>query len=381
MILYSLISNRGGMLRVVESLEEVFRYLPENFPLKIIIMGEDQPFETEDKRFIFFQTDDVSTPNASRKSLVTIRKQIFEMFKDQHIDWLIADFMTLPCFKDLNVKICYDVHFLGRPFFEAFSRQKKMEIINDFTNQALTLALDLQHLSFIKFEAGLMAKAQRFIVNSQSTRKSLEKDYKDVIEGKLIEYIPVSTNLEVEVKEKEITYRDGFYFHARFHPQKGIHFLLNLDWNGLGLTMRGFEKTILNEKNNAYLASRSILGLPWTNDSAAIRAELLTHEFVLFPSIYEPWGLSLQEALALGKICIANRCESGHEEQIVDGVNGFLVDFAASNILEKLKEIKGMSSENKARISMNAKKSAQLGHDKRNQMLANYLMRLKLLPV
>jgi glycosyltransferase involved in cell wall biosynthesis len=44
-------------------------------------------------------------------------------------------------------------------------------------------------------------------------------------------------------------------------------------------------------------------------------------KYMVFPSLYEPWGLSLNEGLASGKICVASMT-SGHFEQIKDKKNG-----------------------------------------------------------
>jgi glycosyltransferase involved in cell wall biosynthesis len=379
MIIYSLVCNRGGMLRVVESLNGIFDLLPDNFPLKIVIMGEEKPFEFNDARYIWFSTDDVSTPLAARESFKKIKEDIYDAFKSEKVDWIIADFMTLACFEKIEAKICYDIHFLGRPFFEAFSRQKNMVSIDQFSQDGLTLALHLQHLGFIKNESMLMKKASSFIVNSLSSKKSLENDYIDVSRGKEITFIPVSTDLKIDLDE-QVEKQKGFYFHARYHPQKGIHFLLSINWNSVGakLILRGIESSFLTDKNKNILAEKGIDARPWSSDSSVIRKELMSYEFILFPSIYEPWGLSLQEALALGKICIAHRCDSGHEEQITDGDNGFLLDFSAPDIAQKLQEILTMSDDRKLKMSERAKKRSNLGHQIRQQALAEFIKKLSL---
>ena len=376
MIIYSLICNKGGMLRVVESLEKIFDYLPPNFPLKIIIIGEEKPFEMHDERFIWFESDDVSTATASRKSLVRISQEIKVMFEGQKVDWIITDFMTLDCFRHIDAKICYDVHFLGRPFFNSFSKQKDLSIVSEFTGDKLIYALHVQHLKFLKFEAKLMDKASCFIVNSESSRRSLLTEYKDVTQGKEMTLIPVSTQLEEQEMEKPKILKKGFYFHARFHPQKGVHFLLQQNWSELGLTMRGIDPSYFKETNLNFLKERSIEALPWTNDSSIIRDEILSYEFVLFPSIYEPWGLSLQEALSLGKICIAHKCHSGHEEQITHGLNGFLLDFAADNLMSELERIKNLPSTVKDKIQINAAKMSKQGHGDRQKMLSVFFEKL-----
>lgn len=376
MIIYSLISNHGGMLRVVESLESIFNVLPKDFPLKVFIFSNKPPFEFKSDRFVWFLLEDVDDPHFAT-TLETLNKQVKDYLQDTKVDWIVGDFMTLDFFRGIEAKICYDIHFLGRPFFEALSKAKNVDIMDKFSGKNLVLSLHMQHLFFIQFESRFMRRAKRFLVNSVSSHHSLINQYADVSADKPITYIPVSSKLE-EVDEKNVEKLSGLYFHGRFHPQKGIHFLLGQDWSDLPLTMRGFETKYLTEESLDWLNQRGITGLPWTSDSAQIRRELLSHDIVLFPSIYEPWGLSLQEALAMGKICVANTCHSGHEEQIHHGINGFLIDFSRPYFKEEIKQISLLPGNIKQRIREEAIKRSKLGHQDRLEKLKDLLVELNL---
>ena len=374
MIIYGLICNRGGMLRVAESLAGVFQGLPNDFPLKVFIFSEEKPFEFTSDRFVWFQIENIEESHLEL-SVTRLRQEIKSYLDGQKVDWIIADFMTLELFKELDAKICYDVHFLGRPFFESLSRYTNMHIVDEISGKNFILSLHLQHLSFVKFESRLMKRASRFIVNSESSMKSLMNSYQDVCSGKKINYVPVSSDLVI-TQNVPVIPGSGLYFHGRFHPQKGLHFLINETWHDLPLTIRGFEEQYLTKSTLDLFLQQGITPLPWTNDSKIIHRELLEHELILFPSIYEPWGLSLQEALSLGKICIAHFSQSGHEEQITNGVNGFLIDFSKPDFKEKILQIYFLPENEKTRISNNAKAGTQLGHEKRNDALRDLLIDL-----
>lgn len=375
MIIYSLISNRGGMLRVAESLAQIFDHLPEGFPLEVFIFSEEPPFAFESKNFKWFQLENSEEAHLL-KTMKRIRAQVKEVIAGREVKWLVADFMTLDFFDGIETQVCYDVHFLGRPFFDALSKTKNAQIMDDVTSKNFVLSLHVQHFPFVKFEAKHMRRASCFIVNSETSRRDLITLYADVASDKEIDYIPVSSSLKYH-DVPALVAESGLYFHGRYHPQKGLHFLLQQDWQDLPLTLRGFEENFLNPENTKFLKSKGINTLPWTFDSALIHREIMEHELILFPSIYEPWGLSLQEALALGKLCVAHRCNSGHEEQITHGENGFLLDFSAADLKDRLKEIVQLDVSIKERIKKRAKEGSHLGHEKRLQALKKFLLKLR----
>lgn len=373
MIIYSLVCNEGGMLRVVESLENLFLALPDDFPLRVFIFSSTKPKFIIDERFVWFPHR-VDPKKKWLDEIADLQALIHAYLNGQAVDWIIGDFMTLDFYKGMSAKICYDVHFLGRPFYKALSESKGVVVLDEFHRNHFVLQLQYKQFSFLKDEFAHMRSASCFIVNSKYSERNLLEDYQDVSAGKPITYIPVSTNLEL--KEESSHVNGVLYFHGRFHPQKGIHFLFNRNWDKTPITIRGFEEPYFTEDRVQWLKNKNISILPWTGDSAQLHRELMGHQAVIFPSIYEPWGLSLQEALALGKICIANRCNGGHEEQITDGVNGFLVDFAKDDIQEKIQEILNLDKRVLEQISLSAKASSKLGHEDRIECLKKFLLEL-----
>src|SRR5690606_1126218 len=144
---------------------------------------------------------------------------------------------------------------------------------------------------FVKFEAKHMRRASRFIVNSETSRRDLLTLYADVASGKEIDYIPVSSSLKKQ-DFPSLVEESGLYFHGRYHPQKGLHFLLQQDWQDLQLTLRGFEESFLNPETIKCLRSKGINAFPWTFASSLIHRLIMEHELLLFPPVYEPWVLS-----------------------------------------------------------------------------------------
>lgn len=58
-------------------------------------------------------------------------------------------------------------------------------------------------------------------------------------------------------------------------------------------------------------------------------------KYCVFPSIYEPYGLALNEAMAMGKICIISNDRSGMHEQVSEHKNnGIVFDFRRHSVIE-----------------------------------------------
>jgi len=57
-------------------------------------------------------------------------------------------------------------------------------------------------------------------------------------------------------------------------------------------------------------------------------------KYCVFPSIYEPYGLALNEAMSMGKICIVSNDVTGMREQVDNfGNNGIIFDFRNDSIV------------------------------------------------
>ena len=103
------------------------------------------------------------------------------------------------------------------------------------------------------------------------------------------------------------------------------------------------------------MLKKNIHFLPWSNEQDDLISELAQFDFILCPSIYEPYGLALTEALMLGKICICHDNQSGHNEQVEHMRNGFIIDMKKSDWVDRIKEITQIDRDVLETISMNAK--------------------------
>lgn len=374
MMIYSLVCNQGGMLRVVESLREIYNHLPPSFPLKIFLFAKKPLEHFHDERFVWFDFELTSATDWKAVS-ERLKSEIKASLGGKQVDWIIGDFMTLSFYEGITARKSYDIHFLGRPFHRALSSYPDTIKLDDFHKNHFVLSLLMNEFSFLKTEYNLMKDATEFVVNSHSSHNDLTKFYQDVTKDKPVTFIPVSSELNA-FSESIQSPRQGLYFHGRFHPQKGIHFLFQQDWRDFPLTIRGFESALLTPDRLAWASTRGITLLPWVQDSSIIYKEIKLHQASLFPSIYEPFGLSLQEALALGQICIAHRCQGGHEEQIEDGVNGFLLDFNRPDLKREIQRILSLPEEHLKLIRQEAIRRARLGHSERSKTLADYFQAL-----
>jgi len=119
---------------------------------------------------------------------------------------------------------------------------------------------------------------------------------------------------------------EGALFAGRLSPEKGIATLLKA-WNVLDYPLRiaGDGPTLVEMRRNAP-ASAAFLG--WQSHEEILK-RLRESAFFVFPSEgYEGFGLSLLEAMALGKAIIASDL-GPRREMIEDGVSGLL--FEAGN--------------------------------------------------
>lgn len=372
MIVYTMVSNNGGMLRVAESAIAIHAQLKNSVEIKIFIFSQ-RPLEGNDHPdIIWIDWNEIENPYSKEK--IEHYREIIRSKIPSKVDYLIGDYMTLAYFDFVEAKIIYDVHVLGKPLYAAIKSNPGIHSLDKITSTPITTLIDAQEFHFLKFENRFISKAHRFIINSHNSGRFLKDLYTDEVEGKAMDYIPVASELKTTSKKFDKTI--DVYFFGRFHPVKGFHLMFAQDWKDHPLCIRGLDSRVLSESSRDMLKTHSINVSAWAWDSTRLVEELLSSRLVIFPSIYEPWGLALQEALALGCICLANKNNSGHEEQIEDGVNGFLVDMKSPDWFKRVSEVLALPEQALNEISNMAKQRSKLGHLSRTDGFVDYIKQL-----
>lgn len=202
----------------------------------------------------------------------------------------------------------------------------------------------------------------RLVINSKTSLAGLKKHYSHVLNSPYLVSPPGAHN-DFFIDQPVQKIKKTLYF-GRLNSQKNIHSLQKcpppMEWS-LSIVGDDFSSKFKFEQAN-------ICRLPWQNRKEIIHL-LKTHMICLFPSHYEPWGLSLNESLAAGKICVAQKGAGGHEEQIEHGINGFLIDFDKTNFWEQLDEIFNLSIHHLSLISSRAQESARKWDDHFNELI------------
>ncbi len=368
--LFSCVINNGGMRRIAQW---TMRYSEEFDDVFFVIFSPDK-IKTN-KNLMHVQMDEFNntfTEEVIAKYQATLKTQLGH----RKFSFKIADYMTLAYIDFIKIPTVYDTHILGKPLHDSILKTSKLQKFDGvFFKNAITSMIDLMSFSFLRFENSWIKVSGAYVTNSKITSEHLKKYYKDQIENKTIFHIPLPGAAEKkdlsEYSQRKFKY--DIYTFARVHPQKGFHFILNNDWSKTGLTIRGLDINLLTSEGEAFLAQKNITNLNWTNSQSQLERDILSSRFILFPSIYEPFGLALQEALSLGAICICHKNNSGHEEQITHGINGFLVDMESEDWILIFEELKQMETSKLDEISLNAIKSANFGDTNRNQSFRAFI--------
>ena len=246
------------------------------------------------------------------------------------IDSIVVDYYTYDHFRNIDVKLIGDVHYLIKPS-HSFETPKH-EIYENEISKNIEIFMNVEKLKKERQERRFITACEKIIVNSNYTLDLLQQYYATEIKQKTIEVINVSP---VVGRNHEVIKTDSqdIIYHGRFNMVKRIDHLIELG-------------KIIDQKIHLYGASpemkeildkkkyKNIVIHNWVTD---IDSTLLMHNVHIFPSMYEPWGLALTKSMAMGAICIANSNAGGHRLQIKDKEDGFLVDF--THDLKAIKDI------------------------------------------
>lgn len=173
---------------------------------------------------------------------------------------------------------------------------------------------------------GMVDIADYVVHNSSATREDVAEEIPQV--DLKSSAIPLGVDKAVYKPMPNLGSKIILYM-GRLDQQKGIsQFLENVKANYETLKQNGFQVWVVGdgqefEKPARFSVAGMIKMFGRLSDEEKMKA-LQAAEYMVFPSVYEPYGLALNEGLATGKICIASDL-GGHKEQIKNKKNGILV--------------------------------------------------------
>ncbi len=164
------------------------------------------------------------------------------------------------------------------------------------------------------------------------------------------EYFTGISNPSFEIKREF----KKLLFVGRFVEVKGLDLLLKAwsqipDKNGWRLTLVG-EGPLKNElKYSADVEIKDFMN----NENLII--EMRNSDCFILPSIFEPWGVVIHEAVASGLPVIATNICGAVPHFVINNFNGLVVEPKVESILRALRKLIAMSSVELERFSKNSK--------------------------
>lgn len=370
MIIYATFSNQGGMKRVAEAqlqqqfLDDVYFFL--------FCEKKPDPLPANHFWIKWRNVGNIFSPEQVEKIISEIKRTLPDYKK---IKYVIGDYFTLPYFHSFDVQFIYDCHSLSLPLHQKLQEDMSFLTLDKLTKFPTSGVIRLSQIQYSKAEYSWLKKSIAFISNSKNTTRYLRELYPEAVGDKPIFEIPVISFIKPPAKVPAVD--RPFFAFSRWHPQKGYHLLFTHNWLYTPLYIRGINPQEFLDDGIAELKARGIHLLSWSDDSESLASELLSAEVILFPAIYEPYGLALEEALSLGCLCVANKNDSGHEEQITHGYNGIILDFTSSNFLQELMAIYEMEPEAKKIIKERARTTQRASLQDRQDKLLRLFQWLK----
>lgn len=293
-----------------------------------------------------------SPPPYFLSSIMSLIGELHEAWGIEQViypDFLFHQTIDLHWFKENNIKRVMFIHLLNRGMLNAMLKQpfygKLIDSVNYLTNS-----------SFLEWT--MIKESDSYICNSKITEYDLKRYYPEEVYGKPILTAPLG------IKKENFPFspasNGSWMFFGRLSAQKGV-FYITKDivgkedrykqnppiFAGEGELESGIIKAWFYDKTVTYAGSLS---------QPELIKKLNSVQFCVFPSIYEPWGQVITEAMSMGKICIVQSGANGMTEQIKDGYNGFHFDFKEGSIIDFIDSLKGKDL---SHIAQNAHTSAR----------------------
>jgi glycosyltransferase involved in cell wall biosynthesis len=252
-------------------------------------------------------------------------------------DYLMENYLEKCGLKQRGIKKILFVHLLYRGLMDCFTKEP-------YFQSHISTGMDyLATIAFLEWKA--VMTCDTIICNSQFTRDQVERFYYDCnLQDKEIITAPLGIDVE-SVPYLPATDSGKWAYFGRLETQKGMvwlekDFKLNPDsYLANPLLVCG-----AGSQDGKYMAAHMFDG--FVDYRGNLKKEelwlvLCNVKYCIFPSIYEPWGLALTEALAMGKICIISHKASGMLEQVEHMDNGLIFNFQKRSIVKYIELLEG----------------------------------------
>ena len=231
------------------------------------------------------------------------------------------EFYFFKYFLKTDIEKIYFVRSLSKPLLKALKNHSS-------TSSQYDSSIFMEERR-LRTESLVIDQADSYIVDSFFSKKMLKKHYQK--EGVYISGV-IKTDCFSRVKMPQFDLLTAYYI-GRTDWQKGLQRIKNPSFFKF-LIIGG---QILTKGGVSHLSNAKHLG--WMKfDQYVPMIEKIP--FALFPHLWESNGLTVQEAMTMGKIVIVQEGSGGLEESVQNGFNGFTFDFGIKqdweNFLKKL---------------------------------------------
>jgi glycosyltransferase involved in cell wall biosynthesis len=272
-------------------------------------------------------------------------KKIFVIYISRDSAQRTSDFVELGC--KFEYEVLNDEPFEARNKYRSILNLKKA-LKNKKAKNLLISGWDLAEFWYLAF----FAKAKQKSLAIESTmyesrvdglRGFIKKVFlsamdKVYVSGKLSEDIVLKLGFSKDViltygvgiinkplvTEYDRMYKKRYLYLGRLSEEKNLKMLIEafneLPDFSLSIYGNGTQRSELEE-----MAEGSNISFSEHIDNKELHSIFAEHDFLILPSITEPWGLVVEEALYFGlPVVVSNRC--GSSVLIENGVNGLIID-------------------------------------------------------
>jgi len=252
-------------------------------------------------------------------------------------DFIFAPYINFKYCESNNIKTMLIIHLLYRSYLNNIIENKALLLMDD-----MNLAIRGSWL-----ENQLIEKTDYLICNSHYTKRVLYKYYdKNILSTKIIHTIPLGADIDKMIYSPQLENNNVCYF-GRLSPQKGVTYLIadvlnNQEYyqqNPIYVySSQGYKEYVTRMIELSYYEH----GIKYIGHQTheQILEELKKYKYCIFPSIYESYCIGLNEAMAMGKICIINsQFDSGMLDQLNDEYQcAIKLDFSKQSLAQFLQQ-------------------------------------------